>query len=135
MAPVLAADEITMTYLGQQGSLEALEGDDTIDVFGPVDASVWFAVRGGGPGASDVLNLLGAPATVETVTIGLDSANPTEQDVTGLESFFRARHQMGCPLTNNTEHVQIEGVAQAAFGQRLSNQGRLWLDAGRVSLL
>jgi NitT/TauT family transport system ATP-binding protein len=55
MDPVLAADEITMTYLGQQGSLEALEG-----VSLQVGAGEFLCIVGpSGCGKSTLLRVLG----------------------------------------------------------------------------
>lgn len=55
MVPVLAADEITMTYLGQQGSLEALE-----DVSLQVGAGEFLCIVGpSGCGKSTLLRVLG----------------------------------------------------------------------------
>jgi hypothetical protein len=64
--------------------LRTLEGDDVIDVQAPVDISGNLAVFGGGPSGSDALFLLGAATTIEDVLIEPDSANPLDQDVTGL---------------------------------------------------
>jgi len=55
MGPVLAADEITMTYLGQQGSLEALES-----VSFQVGAGEFLCIVGpSGCGKSTLLRVLG----------------------------------------------------------------------------
>lgn len=64
--------------------LRMLEGDDEIDVQAPVNISGELSVFGGGPSGSDALFLLGAAATVEDVLIEPDSANPLDQDITGL---------------------------------------------------
>ncbi len=64
--------------------LRTLEGDDVIDVQAPVDISGNLAVFGGGPSGSDALFLLGAATTIEDVLIEPDSANPLDQDITGL---------------------------------------------------
>ena len=55
MGPILAADEITMTFLGQQGSLEALEG-----VSLQVGAGEFLCIVGpSGCGKSTLLRVLG----------------------------------------------------------------------------
>ncbi|MFH1918923.1 MAG: Ig-like domain-containing protein [Planctomycetota bacterium] len=64
------------------GRLDGGHDDDTLVVNGGLTGAL--AVAGGDPSASDVLNLLGAPLTAETVTIAPDASNPTEQDITGL---------------------------------------------------
>ena len=64
-------------------TLNGLGGNDEFTINGP-QLFTSISVNGGDPGASDVLLLVGAAAAAEAVTIAPDSANPTEQDVTGL---------------------------------------------------
>ncbi|NLX97024.1 MAG: hypothetical protein GXY83_12690, partial [Rhodopirellula sp.] len=73
----------------QTVELRGLEGDDTFDVAFPLET--WagsIRVEGGGPGASDVLNITADtdPGAAETVTITPDAVNPLEQDITGLQN-------------------------------------------------
>ncbi len=71
-------------------TLDTLEGDDIINLRAAVDATGNFTVQAGGPSGSDVLNLLGDPATVETVTIAPDTFNPLDQDIDGLGATINA---------------------------------------------
>ena len=69
-----------ITYLRLMGR----DGDDVFDIPGDHPFDPGMDIQGGNPSASDVLNLTGAPATNEMVTIQRNSANPTEQQVIGL---------------------------------------------------
>ncbi|HID23229.1 MAG TPA: hypothetical protein EYP14_12620, partial [Planctomycetaceae bacterium] len=65
--------------------INALEGDDDINLTAPVNATGSFTVYGGGPSAgSDTLNLTGAAGTIETVIIRPDATNRDDQDILGL---------------------------------------------------
>ncbi len=65
--------------------IDTLEGDDVTNVGTAVDIIGTLAIIGGGNGdGSDILNLNGAAATVENVTIAPDATNPDDQDITGL---------------------------------------------------
>ena len=73
-------DDLTASAGG--GLLDGGEGDDELRVTGGLTGTL--LVSGGNPSASDVLFLTGAAATVENVRIIPNSANPTQQNVTGL---------------------------------------------------
>jgi len=66
--------------------IDALEGDDDVNVQATINAGGTFAVRGGGPGSgSDTLRVT---ATVgggaQSLAVLPDTANPDDQDITGL---------------------------------------------------
>ncbi len=70
-------------------TLQGLDGDDVFNVAGnhPFTGVLGpgIAIEGGNPdGGSDVLNLLGAAATVENVVITQSTTNPTNQVINGL---------------------------------------------------
>ncbi len=67
--------------------IRSLEGDDDIDVIATTAVDVELAVYGGGPEAgSDTLNIEGAAATVEEVTIAPDGLHSDDQDITILDT-------------------------------------------------
>jgi len=91
-AVTLAAPvNLTITPTGVENLLiEALEGDDVINLNAPLSAYSNVAIRGGDPSASDVLNLVGDTSAVETVTIAPNATNSTEQNITGLGATINA---------------------------------------------
>ena len=122
MQPVLAADEITMTFLGQQGSLEALEG-----VSLQVGAGEFLCIVGpSGCGKSTLLRILGGlvrPTSGRVYLEGELLTAPRRQ----IGFVFQKANLMPwrAVLRNVTLPLEIKGLKAEEAGQQARGLLRL----------